>query len=98
MSPTVFDFLLVGKLAKLSRIYQNVPKLVEVIKQVANQMHLNKVNIRFRIYQGHMLVILFFQVFVPAPVPLLIVRLTGLIGFDPCVAHCSLHPPWPAGV
>jgi len=58
------------KLSILGRIHGNIAEHVDVIAKVTYWMHLNKVEIRFGMYQFNTLVVLFFTIVVTDPAPL----------------------------
>ena len=55
------------ELSILGRIHGNIAEHVDVIAKVTYQMHLNKVEIRFGMYQFHTLVVLFCMIVMADP-------------------------------
>jgi len=58
------------ELSILGRIHGNIAEHVDVIAKVTYLMHLNKVEIRFGMYEFHTLVVLFFRIVVSDLAPL----------------------------
>jgi len=62
--------LLICEFSIHGRIHGNIAEHVAVIAKVTYEMHPNKVEIRFGMYQFHTLVVLFFIIVVMDPAPL----------------------------